>query len=106
MSPSDMTTSRPSKPRARAISSSCCLAAGTAGDLTSAAGRKSTLNRNFGAAPMRSSVHQLFVGAVLRDHDLALGGEVLGEIDQQALRLVDVAQAHRSERLHVVEQHF
>ncbi len=29
-----------------------------------------------------SSVHQLFFAAGFRDHDLALGGEILGQIDQ------------------------
>jgi hypothetical protein len=41
----------------------------------------------------------------LGDHDLALGGEVLGEIDQLRLRLVDVAQPHRAHLRHVVGQH-
>src|SRR5579871_6545839 len=50
---------------------------------------KSRSNRYFAGSPI--SVHQLVVGAVLRQHDLALGGEVLGEVDQQRLGLVDVA---------------
>ena len=36
---------------------------------------------------------QLVVGAVLGQRDFALGGEVLGEVDEQRLRLVDVAAA-------------
>src|SRR5215472_2578229 len=94
------------KPRASAAASvASCSAAATGGATTWAAAEKSWSNMYLAAAAMRPSVHQLFVGAVLGDHDLALGGEVLGEIDQEALRLVDIAQAHRAQRLHVVEQH-
>src|SRR5579872_1181196 len=64
---------------------------------------KSRSNRYLAGSPI--SVHQFVVGAVLRQHDFALGGEVLGEIHQQGLRLVDIAQSHWSHRLHVVGQH-
>src|ERR1700722_7559511 len=64
---------------------------------------KSTSNRNFAGAPIL--IHQLFFAAALGDDDLALGGEVLGEIDQERLRLVDLAQPYRAHGLHVVHQH-
>src|SRR5215510_8049916 len=89
---------------------------------------KSTSNRNFAGALMivlrrprttqggrvghpiqcgasRSSIDELLVGAALGDQDLAAGGEILGQIDEQRLRLVDVAQADRPHRLHVLDQH-
>src|ERR1700694_4589439 len=55
---------------------------------------------------MASSVNQfVFAAAALGDHDFALGGEILGEVHHQRLRLVDVAEPHRAHRLNVVEQH-
>jgi hypothetical protein len=38
------------------------------------------------------SVDELVLPLRLGDHDLALGGEILGDVDQDALGLVDVAQ--------------
>src|SRR3977135_3040347 len=85
--------------------SASCRAAATEGAASLAAAPKSTSNRYFARAVIQPSIDQFFVATALRDHDLALGGEILGEIDQQALRLVDVAQPHRTERLHVVGEH-
>src|SRR5262245_54020829 len=100
------------KPRACAATSACAtLAAWSVSEMVGLAVRppaaKSLSNRNFaGADPITlSSIDQLFVAAALRDHDLALGGEVLGQADKLSLRLVDVAQAHRSHGAHVVAQH-
>src|SRR5262245_4161486 len=102
------------KPRAWAVTSACatlaaCSVSGmVAGLLLRAPASKSLSNKNFaGADPIASSsIDQFFVAAALRDHDLALGGEVLGQADQLPLCLVDVAQAHRSHGAHVVAQHF
>src|SRR5712691_8014641 len=100
------------KPRAWAASSACatfeaCSASEMVGLLLRPPASKSLSNRNFaGADPITlSSIDQLFVAAALRDHDLALGGEILGQADQLPLRIVDVAQAHRSHGAHVVAQH-
>src|SRR5215471_208400 len=49
-----------------------------------------------------ASKDQFFVAAVLGNHDLALGCQVLCEVDQQRLRGIDVAQADRAARLHLV----
>src|SRR5258705_5314395 len=100
------------KPRAWAASSACatleaCSVSEMVGLLLRPPASKSLSNRNFaGADPITlSSIDQLFVAAALRDHDLALGGEVLGQADQLPLRVVDVAQAHRPHGAHVVAQH-
>src|SRR5581483_3546591 len=91
--------------------SSCALASSVSCSATVSLERlprpsvpNSSSNRNFtGLLPgfscvgpvvaviMRSSVNQLVFGAAaLRDHDLALGGEVFREVDHQRLRFVDV----------------
>ena len=49
------------------------------------------------------SVYQLIVLPVGQD-DLARGGQLLGHVDQELLRLLDVAQPDRAHRLHVVAQ--
>src|SRR6185503_18046694 len=92
---------------ARASAASCTASATTGLVGAALPEAKSSSNRNLTGALIgcKTSIDQFFVAAVLRDHDLALGGEVLGEVDQQPLRLVDVAQAHGAERLHVVDQH-
>ena len=69
------------------------------------AGAKSRSNRYLAGACICVSINQFFIAALLGDDDLALGGEILGKIDQQHLRLVDVAQAHGTHGLHVVDQH-
>src|SRR6185437_2037162 len=66
---------------------------------------KFSSNRYLAVAFIRVLIDQLFVAAALGDQDFALGGELLGDIDQQRLRLVDVAQPHRAHRLHVIDQH-
>src|SRR6476469_7995814 len=66
---------------------------------------KFSSNRYLAVAFIRVLIDQLFVAAALGDQDFALGGELLGDIDQQRLRLVDIAQPHRAHRLHVVDQH-
>src|SRR5262249_40185123 len=99
------------KPRACAAVSACatfsaCSASEIVGLLPRLPAAKSLSNRNFaGDAIVVVSVDQLFVTAVLRDHDLALGGEILGEVDKLRLRLVDVAQAHGPHGAHVVVEH-
>src|SRR5215510_1833461 len=98
------------KPRACAAVSACAiLSACSASEMVGLRPRpeaKSLSNRNFaGDAIAVASVDQLFVAAVLRDHDLALGGEVLGEVDELRLRVVDVAQAHWPHGAHVVVEH-
>src|SRR5215510_7051623 len=100
------------KPRACAAVSACvtfsaCSASEIVGLLPRPPAAKSLSNRNFAGddAMMVASVDQLFVTAVLRDHDLALGGEVLGEVDELRLRIVDVAQANRPHGAHVVVEH-
>src|SRR5262245_1622379 len=99
------------KPRACAAASACatfsvCSVSEIVGLLPRLPAAKSLSNRNFaGAAIAVASVDQLFVAAVLRDHDLALGGEVLGEIDELRLRIVDIEPAYRSQSAHVVVEH-
>src|ERR1700750_425092 len=66
---------------------------------------KSSSNRYFAVVFINFLVDELVVAAALRDQDLAFCAHVLGEIDQQPLRLVDIAQAHGTERAHVVGQH-
>jgi hypothetical protein len=56
-------------------------------------------------ADAEAQAHRKGFAAALGDQDFALGGEILGDIDQERLRLVDVAQSHRAHRLHVVDQH-
>src|SRR5262245_21496936 len=41
----------------------------------------------------------------LGNNDLALGRQILGDVDKKRLRLVDVTQPHRSHCLHVFDQH-
>src|SRR5215210_232731 len=49
-----------------------------------------------------SSVDELLLGAVLRDHDLAFLGQFLGEVDHLVLGIVDVLQADRAHGPHLV----
>src|SRR5215510_5727062 len=99
------------KPRACAAASACatfsaCSVSEIVGLPPRLPAAKSLSNRNFaGDAIAVASVDQLFVAAVLRDHDLALGGEVLGEVDELRLRIVDVAQTYRPHGAHVVVEH-
>src|SRR5690348_4754554 len=50
------------------------------------------------------SVDQFVLAAALGDDDFTLGREVLGDIDEESLSLVDVAQPDRSHGLHVFHQ--
>ena len=79
--PSAMPRDRP-RPRPRP-SLAACSASAIDGLRRGAARAKSVSNRNLAVRRGISSVDQLVVAAALGDHDLALGGEVLGDIDQR-----------------------
>src|SRR3546814_546193 len=54
------------------------------------------------AADRRASVHQLVVAAGAADDDLPAVGEVLGRLHHRLLGFLDILQADRAERLHVL----
>ena len=41
---------------------------------------------------MRVSINQLVFASALGDDDFSLGSEILGDVDEEGLRLIDVAQ--------------
>src|SRR5258708_12184143 len=65
---------------------------------------KSSSNRYLAVAFIMLSIDQFVFAAALRDHDFALGRQVLGDVDQQCLRLVDIAKPYRAHRLQVFDE--
>src|SRR5690606_33812219 len=81
--------------------------ASTTGASGSAAGgplsSKERSNMNFRTVAIGpSSVNQLVVTLTVGDDQFASGGHLLREVDDIDLRLVDVAEAHRPQRFHVL----